>query len=127
MPNITIIGAGAYVFPLVMARDILSHKALRGSTMCVYDIDARRNNRNAAARKIPIIDLYGEMVSRQPNGKWKGTLVGRDGVHLTHRLSDGPPTKENLANCGYLLRCWLTVQKPKEVKAKVIDKAHIAG
>ena len=49
MPKITIIGAGAYVFPLVMVRDILAHEALRGSTICMYDIDARRNNRNAAA------------------------------------------------------------------------------
>ncbi len=76
----------------------------------------------ASARKIPIIDLYGEMVSRRPGGTWQGTLVGRDGVHLTHELSDGPPTEENLKNCGYLLRCWLTVQKLKEVKEKVLDK-----
>jgi len=48
MPKITIVGGGAYVFPLVMARDILSHKALRDSTICLYDIDAARNNRNAA-------------------------------------------------------------------------------
>jgi len=77
----------------------------------------------AAARKIPIIDLYGEFVSRQPDGKWQGTLVGPDGVHLTHKLADGPPTPENLKNCGYLLRCWLSVQKLKEIKAKVIDQA----
>ncbi len=77
----------------------------------------------AAARKLPIIDLYGEMVSRQRGGKWKGTLVGGDGIHLTHALSAGPPTKENLANCGYLLRCWLTVQKLKQIKAKVVDVA----
>jgi lysophospholipase L1-like esterase len=76
----------------------------------------------AAARKIPVIDLYGEMVSRRPGGAWQGTLVGRDGVHLTHKLAEGPPTTANLANCGYLLRCWLTVQKLKEVKQKVIDK-----
>jgi len=76
----------------------------------------------AAARKIPIIDLYGEFVSRQPGGKWQGTLVGGDGVHLTHGLADGPPTQENLKNCGYLLRCYLTVQKLKEVKEKVVDK-----
>jgi len=76
----------------------------------------------AKARQIPILDLYGEMVSRQPGGKWDGTLVGRDGTHLTHKLCDGPPTKENLKNCGYLLRCYTTVQKLKEVKAKVIDK-----
>jgi len=78
----------------------------------------------AAARKLPIIDLYGQMLSRQPGDKWQGSLVGPDGVHLTHKLADGPPTKDNLANCGYLLRCWLTVQKLKEVKEKVIDKAR---
>jgi len=76
----------------------------------------------AAARKLPVIDLYGEFVSRRPKGAWAGTLVGPDGVHLTHALASGPPTKDNLANCGYLLRCWLTVQKLKPVKAKVIDR-----
>jgi len=76
----------------------------------------------AAARKIPILDLYGEFVSRQPKGAWQGTLVGRDGTHLTHKQSDGPPTEANLKACGYLLRCYTTVQKLKEVKAKVIDK-----
>jgi hypothetical protein len=77
----------------------------------------------AAARKIPIVDLYGQFVSRQPNGAWDGALVGRDGVHLTHNLADGPPTKENLKRCGYLLRCYVTVQKLKEVKKQVLDKA----
>jgi lysophospholipase L1-like esterase len=77
----------------------------------------------AAARKIPILDLYGEFVSRQPKGAWAGTLVGRDGVHFTHKLAGGPPTDDNLKNCGYLLRCYTTVQKLKEVKAKVIDQA----
>ncbi len=76
----------------------------------------------AAARKLPIIDLYGEFVSRQPKGAWQGTLVGPDGVHLTHEQAAGPPSEENLKNCGYLLRCYLTVQKLKEVKEKVIDK-----
>jgi alpha-galactosidase len=49
MPKITIIGGGAYVFPLVMARDIVAHEALRGATLCLYDVDGRRNNINAAA------------------------------------------------------------------------------
>ncbi len=49
MPKITIIGAGAFVFPLVMVRDILSHPALRGSTICLFDIHAGRNRRNATA------------------------------------------------------------------------------
>lgn len=76
----------------------------------------------AKKKKIPIIDLYGEFLSRAPNGAWKKNLLS-DGIHFTHKLAGGPPTKENLAKCGYLLRCWLAVQKLKEVKAQVIDKA----
>ena len=48
MPKITIVGGGAYVFPLVMARDIFSFPALREATISLFDIDARRNNVNAA-------------------------------------------------------------------------------
>ena len=51
MVKITIIGGGAYVFPLVMARDILTHPALQDATICLYDIDGRRNNINAAAMR----------------------------------------------------------------------------
>ncbi len=76
----------------------------------------------ARARKIPIIDLHGEFVTRAPDGAWKTQLLGSDGVHFTHELSGGPPTPENLAKCGYLLRCWLSVQKLKEIKSKVLEK-----
>ena len=57
MPKITIVGAGAYVFPLTEIRDVLSFPALQDSTLCMYDIDAKRNNRNAVgARKL--IETY---------------------------------------------------------------------
>ena len=75
----------------------------------------------AAELKVPIIDLHGEFLTRQPGTAWEGTLVGGDGIHLTFVAANGPPTEENLKNSGYLLRCWLAVQKLKEVKAKVID------
>jgi lysophospholipase L1-like esterase len=77
----------------------------------------------AKKKMIPLLDLYGEIVTRRPDSTWMETIVGPDGVHLTHDLADGPATEENLKNCGYLLKCWLSVQKLKEVKAKVIDKA----
>ena len=48
--------------------------------------------RLAAARKIPLIDLYGEIVSRQPKQKYLGTLVSEDGGTLTHENSSGQPT-----------------------------------
>jgi hypothetical protein len=67
-----------------------------------------------------MIDLYGEFVTRAPND-WKTKLISGDGIHFTGELSNGPATPENLAQCGYLLRCWSAVQKLSEVKAKAID------
>ena len=47
MPKITIIGAGGFVFPLRMVRDLLSFPALQDSTICLFDIDGDRNARTA--------------------------------------------------------------------------------
>ncbi len=58
MPKITIVGGGAYVFPLTEVRDVLSFPALQDSSICMYDINAERNNRNAAA-VAKMIDGYG--------------------------------------------------------------------
>ncbi len=44
-PRITIIGAGAYIFPLRMATDILAFPALQESHLCLMDIDAERLER----------------------------------------------------------------------------------
>lgn len=38
-PRIVIVGAGGWVFPLELSRDILSFPALTGSTLVLYDID----------------------------------------------------------------------------------------
>jgi hypothetical protein len=76
----------------------------------------------ARGRKIPVIDLYGEFLTRAPGDAWKSGLLHEDGVHFTHEWSGGPPTESNLARCGYLLRCWLLVQKLKEIKARVSDQ-----
>jgi len=46
---------------------------------------------------------------------WENT-----GLYTIRRLAW--PSLSGLANCGYLLRCYLTVRKLKEVKEKVIDK-----
>ncbi len=42
MPKITIVGAGGYVFPLTLIRDILSFEALQESELSLYDPDASR-------------------------------------------------------------------------------------
>lgn len=47
MANITIIGAGGYVFPLRLVADILSFPELQGSSLTLMDIDAERLERNA--------------------------------------------------------------------------------
>ena len=42
MPKIAIVGAGGYVFPLLLIRDILGFEALQDSTFALYDIDLPR-------------------------------------------------------------------------------------
>ena len=42
MPKITIVGAGGYVFPLTLIRDILSFEALQESVLSLYDPDPGR-------------------------------------------------------------------------------------
>ncbi len=81
----------------------------------------------ARKKKVPIIDLYGEFLTRAPDGGWKTQLMSRDGIHFTPKLSAGPPTDHNLARCGYLLRCWLAVQKLKKIKSKVLEGAADPG
>jgi len=70
---------------------------------------------------IPLIDVHNAFLSRRPGDSWLGSLVSDDGAHLTHELASGPATPENLANCGHLLRCWLTVQMVAEIKLRVLD------
>jgi lysophospholipase L1-like esterase len=75
----------------------------------------------AKEMSLPFIDVHAEFLKRQPGENWLGTLVSGDGAHLTHKVATGPANKTNLANCGYLLRCWLQVHKVMEIKKQVID------
>jgi hypothetical protein len=73
----------------------------------------------AGLYQVPLIDYYGEILKRHPED-WNGTLIQKDQMQPT--ASDNwDPKQSGLDENGYLLRCWLTVQKIKEVKAKVID------
>lgn len=79
----------------------------------------------ATQHKVPLIDLYGEIVSRQPGRAWYGTLLSKNSTSLS-ASTDGvnvtsEPTTENLAKVGYLLRCYLTVQKMTMIKMQVVD------
>jgi len=74
---------------------------------------------------LPLIDFYGEILTRRPGTTWNGTLLAQGDVHPTGDRAgvtvSSAPTEANLRECGYLLRGWLSVQKVIEVKARVID------
>ncbi len=72
----------------------------------------------AKERKLPLLDIYGEMKKRKKN------IFGylqEDGIHLTWNPPEGPATEKNFLKSGYLLRCYLTVRKAMEIKEKVFD------
>lgn len=75
----------------------------------------------AEKHKLPLIDVHGEFLKRRPGKSWQGTLVSKDGAHLTHARAAGPATEENLKNDGNLLRCWLQVHKIRQIKKQVLD------
>ncbi len=85
---------------------------------------------------LPLIDFKKELILRRPNGTWENTLISSDGVHPSGTSGiymsnsnpyddGGDPTTHTTGDAalwsGYLLRTWLTVQKIKEIKQKVID------
>jgi hypothetical protein len=78
----------------------------------------------AREHKLPLIDFYGQILTRQPEN-WNGTLLSKNDVHPSASAGEvgaaSEPTTENLRKVGYLLRGWLSVQKIKDVKAKAID------
>jgi hypothetical protein len=88
----------------------------------------------AVARALPLIDFHAEVLARRPGSTWNGTLLGAGDVHPTAQgggynsasnpYADGGDaathrTGEACRNVGYLLRSWLTVQKLKEVRARL--------
>ncbi|HUW84767.1 MAG TPA: GDSL-type esterase/lipase family protein [Phycisphaerae bacterium] len=82
----------------------------------------------AQTRKLPLIDYGAEILRRRPGVSWDGTLISNDGIHPSaeqggYTASSNPylSNGEGLSHSGYLLRGWLSVQKIKEIKDKVID------
>jgi lysophospholipase L1-like esterase len=73
----------------------------------------------AEKKKIPLLDLFGEMKAIDNNLE---TFLCPDGVHLSYAGGPGEdPTPENFKKCGYLLRCYANVLKAMEVKTRVLD------
>jgi len=93
-------------------------------TIEAYNVEIRSL---AQAKKLPLIDFYEEMTRRRPGDSWDGTLMASDGLHPSAAGgsydSSSDPYQNNgepLSEVGYLLRCWLSVQKIKEVYDKAI-------
>jgi len=72
----------------------------------------------ARDRKLPLVDFHAAIIARRPGESWNGTLLGKNDVHPTGGknldFSD-----DNLKNCGYALRNYVTLQVMEEVVAKV--------
>ncbi len=69
-PKIAIVGAGGWVFPLELCRDILAHSALSGSSILLYDID-----RAAAERTLKYAE---ELIGL---GRAPASVAVADGLH----------------------------------------------
>jgi len=77
--RIVVIGAGGWVFPMELTRDILSFDALGDSTLVFYDIDVPAAERTAeAARRL--IDLAGLRVKVEVPGNLRFALRDADFV-----------------------------------------------
>lgn len=68
----------------------------------------------AAERKIPLVDFYAEILSRQPGTAWNGTILGNNDVHPSGG-KNFDFSESNLKTCGYALRNFLTCKVLKEV------------
>jgi hypothetical protein len=92
----------------------------------------------ARAHKLPLIDLYKEMVTRRPDdwdgklkkfdeGGWKGynvpTMIARDGIHPSFpKKWQRDWSEEGLRSCGLGLRNYLTLQTWYQIYRKVLTK-----
>ncbi len=90
----------------------------------------------ASDMKVPLVDLYAEILKRRPDDwdgsldkfrDWDGydvpTLIARDGVHLSHPVKYRDDySEEALNNCGYSLRNYLVLMKYAEVIEILLQK-----
>lgn len=85
MPRIAIIGAGGYVFPLTMIRDVCAFPELRDSTFALMDIDATRLERTAeTARKL--VEEFDLPATIESTTNRRQALRGADFVILTFQV-----------------------------------------
>jgi len=78
-PRIVIVGAGGWVFPMELTRDILSFPALADATLVLYDIDSAGAERTAAAARA-LIELGGLPTRVEVPTELRAALRGADFV-----------------------------------------------
>ena len=79
MPKITIVGAGGYVFPLLLVRDILGFEALQDSTFALFDLDLGRAEHTLAGAAA-LIEAHGLGATAFATTERKRALDGADFV-----------------------------------------------
>jgi len=85
MPKISIIGAGGYVFPLTLIRDICAFPALQGSTISMMDIDPDRLERNAAGARA-LVEMFDLPTTIEATTDRRASLDGADFVVVTFQV-----------------------------------------
>ena len=78
-PRIVIVGAGGWVFPMELTRDILAFPALASSTLVYYDIDLAASERTAASAR-ELIDVAGADMTLEIATALPEALTGADFV-----------------------------------------------
>jgi alpha-galactosidase len=85
MAKITIVGAGGFVFPLTMIRDVLAFEELQDCTFCLMDIDATNLNRTAGYAQ-RLISSHSLPTSLQVTTDRRTALSGADFVIVTFQV-----------------------------------------
>ncbi len=78
-PRIVIVGAGGWVFPVELIRDILSFPSLGGAALVLYDIDQPAAERTAVAAR-QLIEIGGRAATVQIPATLREALAGADFV-----------------------------------------------
>lgn len=77
MPKITIVGAGGYVFPLLLIRDILGFESLQSATFALFDLDLERAEHTLSGAQA-LIDAHGLSATAFATTERKRALDGAD-------------------------------------------------
>lgn len=85
MAKVAIIGAGGFVFPLTLVRDILSFPELRGTTLALMDVDAARLQKTVDSAR-SLVERYNLPATIEPTTDRQAALKKADYVIVTFQV-----------------------------------------